>query len=143
MTPQQAQDIEKEIARWTAARPDILALGLAGSWARQAAREDSDIDFILLCHDKGAFRSDKTWLDEIDWSSIGLSVRMFDDESYGLAWSRRILTNPDAEIEMTFGETEWAAVNPIDAGTRRVVTDGFRIIVDKQDLFSRLLSALR
>lgn len=35
----------------------------------------------------------------------------------------------------------WASIDPIDAGTRRVVSDGFTILIDKDNTLGALLAA--
>jgi uncharacterized protein len=143
MTPLQARDIIGVTTEWAVKRTDIVALGLAGSWARNAAHEESDIDLILLAFDPDSFRANRSWVYEINWSSIGLAIREFDDSSYGAAWSRRIITIPQTEIEMTFGGLDWASVDPIDGGTKRVVIDGFRVLADKSGLLELLVAACK
>jgi predicted nucleotidyltransferase len=41
-----------EITAWAKSRNDINSLALVGSHARKQARSDSDIDFVIICHDK-------------------------------------------------------------------------------------------
>ncbi|HEX3487127.1 MAG TPA: hypothetical protein VHT51_18880 [Micropepsaceae bacterium] len=45
-------------------------------------------------------------------------------------------------MELTFGALNWASVDPVDAGTRRVISNGFNIIIDKDDRFEILLQAI-
>lgn len=57
-------------------------------------------------------------------------------------WSCHALLEPDADLELTFGALNWASVDPVDAGTRRVISNGFNIIIDKDDRFEILLQAI-
>ncbi|SFY42655.1 Nucleotidyltransferase domain-containing protein [Streptomyces atratus] len=48
----EVQEIIDRITRWAANRQDIVGLLLVGSYARNAARPDSDIDIVLLTTDQ-------------------------------------------------------------------------------------------
>jgi predicted nucleotidyltransferase len=49
---------------WAAERDDVVAAAIVGSWARGAAREDSDVDVVLLTEDVSVFESDG-WIAEL------------------------------------------------------------------------------
>jgi hypothetical protein len=112
---------------------------LVGSHARGAPRPDSDIDLVLLAKDPDRFRLDETWVDQIDWPSIGAHLQTWVDEGYGTAWSRRVWLDC-GEVELTFAGLSWADVNPADAGTRQVIAAGCRILHDPDGLLARLRS---
>ncbi len=40
--------VMQRAAQWARTQPDIRALLLVGSWARDAARPDSDVDLVVL-----------------------------------------------------------------------------------------------
>lgn len=141
MTPDQAQALTDAVAGWVRSRADLQSLGLAGSWARNAARPDSDIDLIILADKPDAYRSDRSWLARLLPPAFRvLSER---DATYGIVWSCHALLEPDAELELTFCPPAWAATDPLDAGTRRVVGDGFRVVVDKDGRLQRLVDAVK
>jgi hypothetical protein len=75
---------------WVRSQPDIRAVAVVGSHARRTPRPDSDIDLVLLAMDPDRFRLDETWVDQIDWPSIGAHPETWADEDYGAAWSRRV-----------------------------------------------------
>lgn len=129
-------------ASWAATQPGILGLALVGSWARGAARPDSDIDLVILTEDPERYRLDRSWLLDIDWALVGLPVIGWRDADYGALWSRHITLADAVEVEFGFSLPAWASTSPIDAGTRRVATDGLRILYDPQHLFATLMAAL-
>jgi hypothetical protein len=47
------------------------------------------------------------------------------------------------EVELSFAAPSWAALDPIDAGTRAVVANGFQILLDKTGLLARLQRSLQ
>jgi hypothetical protein len=136
----QLEQILAPIAAWARSRSDVHGLALVGSWARGAARRDSDIDLMLLVPEPQTFRSDEHWLTEIDWA--GGQVADWRDAEYGSAWSRHVALEPYCQIEFTFCAPSWAATDPIDAGTVNVVSGGCRVLVDKVQLFESLLTAV-
>ena len=140
MTPDQARALTDAIARWVEARPDLKSLALVGSWARGAARPDSDIDLLVLANDPSAFRTSRDWLAQVLPPPFRvLSERIVD---YGGVFSWHTLVGPEVELELSFGPLAWAATDPIDAGTLGVVRGGFRIIVDKDGRLRRLVDAV-
>jgi predicted nucleotidyltransferase len=56
------------ITNWAQARPDVRAVALVGSWARGAARPDSDVDLMLLVDEPELFERETDWLEEISMS---------------------------------------------------------------------------
>jgi uncharacterized protein len=136
----QFEQILAPISAWARSRSDIHGLALVGSWADGSARNDSDIDLMLLVPQPQTFRSDQHWLTEIDWA--GRRVAGWHDVEYGAAWSRHVELEPRCEIEFTFCPPSWATTNPIDTGTANVVSGGCRILIDKMKLFGKLLTAV-
>jgi hypothetical protein len=132
-----------EISRWAGGRADISAVALVGSWARGVARADSDIDVMILTPDPLSFRRDHSWMSEIDWDCMEASVADWRDADYGDVWSRHVHLVDGREIEFGFGSPAWAAIDPIDAGTFKVISDGCRILFDPQGLLGRLVAHVR
>jgi uncharacterized protein len=132
-------EILSPVAAWARSRSDILGLALVGSWARGTARDDSDIDLLVLVSEPEKFRGDVHWLSEIDWTDREITA--WHDAQYGSVWSRHIELWPNCDIELTFCGPSWAATNPIDPGTIKVVSGGCRIFVDKGPLLKNLMAA--
>jgi uncharacterized protein len=118
---------------------DVLAVAVAGSWARGAARSDSDVDLILLVREPEDFRG-QDWPGEIAWREG--RVTQWHDADYGVAWSRHLQLSDSREIEFTFCRPSCADTDPVDSGTAEVVSGGCRVLLDKSGLFEKLLSAV-
>ena len=139
LPPQRAAEIDDVIGRvtcWAADRDDVLGLLLVGSCARNAARPDSDIDLVLLTGEITRY-ADNAWVNELN---LGKLIRV---QSWGPITERRFLTSTGLEVEINIGSPDWANVAPLDPGTRRVVTDGARILHDPEDTLTTLLRACR
>jgi uncharacterized protein len=134
-------ELLETVTDWVEAKEEIRGLALVGSYARDAVRPDSDIDLLLLTENPQDFR-DAAWLATIDWSRVGIRPTKWADEEYGVVWSRRIWFQPKEEIEFAFAPLSWADPSPVDKGTRRVVSDGFRVLYDPDGLLWRLTLAV-
>jgi hypothetical protein len=137
------EHIIRTVLAWATAQPKIRAVALVGSHARGTARQDSDIDLVLLVTDPRGFRADTTWIEQIDWQALDRRPQKWQDEDYGVAWSRRIwLAAGSVQVELTFAPLSWANVDPPDAGTRQVISGGCRILHDPDGLLVRLGAAV-
>jgi hypothetical protein len=124
--------------KWADASTDIQAVGLAGSWARDEVRMDSDADLIVLTDNKDAYLTGATWVDE----AAGSEARFIWTREWGPLTERRVLLPSGFEVEYGFAPTSWADIAPLDAGTASVVLDGFRIVYDPERLLARLIEAV-
>jgi len=117
-------------------------MGLAGSWARGNPHQGSDIDLLLLSDRAADYRRRQTWLAKIDFAGAGYRVLSSEDASYGAVWSRHVTLVPTAKVELTFATCLWARTDPVNPGTRRIVRDAFRTIVDKDRHLVTLVDAV-
>jgi uncharacterized protein len=127
------------VTEWAARNSAVRGVLLVGSQARGEAKLNSDVDLMLLVDDPGRFRSDVDWLSDIEWSRAGACPVARQDASYGVAWSRHVRLDKSLEVEFTFAPISWADSSRIDAGTRRVVKDGCRILYDPDAMLSALI----
>jgi uncharacterized protein len=132
----EVEELVNRVTRWAALRPDVAGLLLVGSYARDAARPDSDIDLVLLTTDEASY-ADNSWAPELD---LGELVRV---QSWGAVLERRFRTPSGLEVEINIGSPLWAATDPVDSGTRRVVTDGVRPLYDPNGVLADLIDACR
>lgn len=120
----------------------IIAVGLCGSYARGNARADSDIDLSILVNDKLKFKS-STWIETFDFDKINERLDFFEDKEYGRVWSRHVFLKSKIEIEFSFANISWADTENLDEGTRKVVSDGFKIIYDPQLILTKLVEKVK
>ena len=115
---------------------NILGVALVGSKARGEARPDSDIDFVMIVENQSLLLDKNEWLKELG------NLTSVKDENFGLVRSRRVCYG---ELEVEFGITtpDWLKTDPIDQGTKQVMTDGYKILDDKKGLFSKFISELK
>jgi len=133
-------DVEALLTRaadWAGRQADIRVLLLVGSWARGNPRLDSDVDLILLTD-----RVQRYLDGDVLLHALG-AERVVRRQNWGAIEERRLRLASGLEVEVGIGEPSWAATQPVDEGTRRVVMDGVRVLHDPAELASRLVSACR
>jgi hypothetical protein len=86
---------------------------------------------------------DAVWLEAIDWKSVGLRPVSFYDGQYGACTPRHVVLEDGLEVEFGFVRPSWADCSPIDHGTRRVLSDGCRVLYDPDKRIANLLAACR
>ena len=123
---------------WAKAQSDIQALALVGSWAREEASMDSDIDLVLLTHDVEFFVATTGWI-RLATAHNGLIVR---SKAWGPLHERRVKLASGLLVEYGFAPMSWASVDPVDRGTASVVANGFQILYDPVRTLQRLASAV-
>ncbi|MEU2309324.1 nucleotidyltransferase domain-containing protein [Streptomyces misionensis] len=139
VTPQrlaEVGDFLDRVTRWATRREDVTGLLLVGSYARGAARPDSDVDLVLLTTDPAHYFAD-AWAGEL---ALGDAVRT---RAWGPVTERRYALPSGLEIEFGIGTPDWARTDPVDPGTRRVVADGARVLHDPGGVLAALLAHCR
>jgi hypothetical protein len=122
-------------SRWAHSRPDIHAVALVGSYARDAATENSDVDLLILTTNVDEHIRDRSWV-----SLFGKIVESR-VEDWGKVKSLRCFYEGGLEVEYGLTTPDWADV-PLDVGSQRVVSDGMRVLYDPLDTLNGLQSPL-
>ncbi len=105
---------------------------LVGSYARGTNREDSDIDVVLITSEKAALLEDPGFI-----NAFGHVVKQ-QTEYYSACTSIRVWYEDGKEVEFGIVEQSWIA-KLLDAGTARVLNDGYRLILDKKGFLNNSL----
>jgi len=120
---------------------DFRAMGVCGSWARGNARPDSDLDILIIARDPDRLRRRQEWIGELKFRDADFRYLSHKTARYGAVWSAHIQLEPAAEVELGLAGESWASTSPIDSGTRHIVNDAFKIVVDKDGRLERLIAA--
>jgi uncharacterized protein len=115
------------VAAWAESRSDVDGVAIVGSCARGTAEPTSDIDFVILSKDPSV-------LLQGDWLARFGDVQSSSIENYGALKACRILYRSGLEVEFGVAAPRWASI-PLDLGTKRVLTDGVKVLYDPQQLF--------
>jgi len=133
MTSDKVVPFLNQVTQWASARAEVLALALVGSYARNAPKETSDVDLVLIAPEPGQYLQDQSWVQRFG------TVEKSQVEEYGLLTSVRVWYRDGLEIEYGLTDERWAAI-PLDAGTQRVIAGGMRVLFERGDILSRHLS---
>ncbi len=122
-----------QVVSWASGRPEVQAVGLAGSWARGTATPESDVDLVVIVENVHGLLADEAW--PAEFGDVVADTR----EDWGSVQSRRVHYTDRLEVEFGLTTAQWASL-PLDPGTRRVVADGFQILYDPNGLLQRCLA---
>jgi streptomycin adenylyltransferase len=122
-----------DLRQWAEQQKQIAGVLLVGSHARGQAREDSDVDVVLLALNLERYLEDRAWVGQFG------AVARVEEEDWGRVTSLRVWYAGGLEVEFSWTEPDWASLPP-DPGTQRVVSDGARIVWDREGMLAALLA---
>ena len=117
------------VTTWASVHPATRGLLLVGSYARDAAHAESDVDFVLLTADESLEPA----------TEFGTPTRR---HTWGDVHDHRFRTATGLEFEINVTDPGWTDRAHTDPGTRRVVTDGARSLYDPTGTITRLLAGI-
>jgi predicted nucleotidyltransferase len=124
------RDFLDDFIAWASAREDVQAVALVGSYARGEARDDSDIDLVLLSD------GPPKYLEDLNWIECFGAMEKYQTEDYVKLISIRVWYRNEVEVEYGITTPDWAAT-PLDAGTQRVLRDGMIVLFERGNLLSQ------
>ena len=80
-------------------------------------------------------------VDDLSWCEAFGEVTVRSVEHWGAVTSVRVVYEDGLEVELGLAGVAWASTDPVDAGTARVVRDGFRILFDPTGALAQLAGA--
>jgi predicted nucleotidyltransferase len=87
------RDFLNDFIAWVSVHEAVQAIALVGSFARDAARDDSDIDLVLLTDQPHQYLKDLRWIERFG------AVEKHQTEDYGKLISSRVLYQSGVEVE--------------------------------------------
>lgn len=118
----------KEYAENTSHIESVL---IVGSYARGTNKENSDLDIVIITSNKSDMITNQDFTQEFG------EVCKQQTEYYGACTSIRVCYSDGKEIEFGIVEPSWVTI-PLDTGTYQVLSDGYKLIVDKKRYFENL-----
>lgn len=109
----------------------IESVIVVGSYARGTSKPNSDIDLCIITTNKGQIIENPHFVEAFG------KVLKRQKEYYGACTSIRVWYESGLEVEFGIVEPSWID-RPIDRGTYKVLSDGYKVIVDKKGYFKNL-----
>lgn len=131
--PNEVEEFVKQFSCWADGQADILAVILVGSRARGKEKPDSDMDLVIICREPEQYLEETNWVRE-----FGTPIRQL-IEDWGKVTSLRVWFEGGLEVEFGITDEDWLKV-PLDAGTKSVLEDGYRILFDRNGKVSNVLA---
>ncbi len=128
-------DFLRTVIAWAKKNPDIEGIALVGSYARNQARDDSDIDLVILTHYQNHYVSNCDWLKQFG------NPEMLRLENYGALTSWHVHYKNFHEVEFGIAPLSWADI-PVEQGTKEVILQGILILYDPKELFKKMIISL-
>lgn len=114
---------------WASIQEDVQAVAMVGSYARATARDDSDIDLVILTEQPEKYLQDITWAEQFG------EIEKHQTEDYRKLISLRVWYRDNYEVEYGITTPDWAA-QPLDPGTGQVIADGMLVLFERSPLLS-------
>ena len=121
----EAGEICRRLAAWGEAEPTVESVIAVGSFAREALTMASDLDIVILTSAPEPFLHTTGWTRPIVGKSRFVSARR-----WGPMSEVRVRRPSGLQVELGISTLDWAAL-PLDAGARRVLRDGSRLLFDR------------
>jgi predicted nucleotidyltransferase len=128
---QQVHQFLSKFSRWAASRPDILAVALVGSYARNEATDASDVDLVIVASEP------EKYLQDTQWAQYFGTISRQQLENYGKVTSLRVWYSGGHEVEYAFTDKTWCAL-PLDEGTKKVISDAMQILSERGSILNGL-----
>jgi hypothetical protein len=133
----EVEQLLESLLEWASARQDVRGLALVGSWACGTAHMDSDVDLVLMTLRVERYTESDAWVRDLGCETILRTT------AWGTLTERRLCMPSGLEVELGVVPPYWAAVYPVDSGTRSVVEDGMRVLHDPDGLLRALARIVR
>lgn len=120
------------IQDWAIDQNNVVAVLLVGSYARKQNKEKSDIDIKVIVNDKDELLNDRGFINR-----FGVVDRE-ELEQHEEATSIRVFYQDGKEVEFSVVDSQWMNL-PLPKGTFKVLSNGYKIILDKKGFFQGLM----
>ena len=121
----------KDIKQWAENEKQVESIIVVGSYARGTYKKTSDIDLVIITSNK------KEMLKNQNFIKVFGDVNKSQIEYYGACTSIRVWYKDGKEVEFGIVNPTWIE-KPLNNGTNKVLSDGFKVIIDKKDYFKDL-----
>ena len=135
-THEKANYLLQEFKDWAEVQKHIQGAAVVGSFARGDFHLNSDVDLVIISMNK-----EKT-IQCILSEFMPDAIDEYQLEHWGpFVTSLRIFYDNELEVEYGVATNAWVR-QPLDQGTKNVAEKGFKILLDKEAVFSSVIKHL-
>lgn len=124
-------EITKQLNTWGAEHSQIDGVAFVRSYANGQYKVDSDVDICIFTSVQMHF------IENTEWAKNFGDVVHLSQEKWGVVDTVRVFYRDGWELEFNFSSLSWACI-PIDSGTLKVVSEGFKILYDPTNCLNTL-----
>ncbi|WP_297714655.1 nucleotidyltransferase domain-containing protein [Clostridium sp.] len=125
------EDFFNELKEYARNTSHIESIIIVGSYDRGTNKKNSDLDIVIITSNKSGMIANQDFTQDFG------EVYKQQIEYYGACTSIRVWYKDGKEVE--FGIVEPSRISiPLDTGTYKVLSDGYKIIIDKKRYFENL-----
>lgn len=119
------------VKQWAEENRKIESVIIVGSYARGTNTDTSDLDLVILtpCRDE--------MVENQEFTELFGKITKRQTEYYGACTSVRVWYQSGMEVEFGLVKPSWIDV-PLDPGTYQVLSDGYKVVLDKKSYFLNL-----
>ena len=125
------EEFLESIKNWAKNEEKIESVIIVGSYARGTNKATSDLDIVIITSKKAEMVANQEFTQNFG------KIDKKQTEYYGACTSIRVWYEDGKEVEFGLVEPSWISV-PLDVGTYKVLSDGYKIVVDKKRHFEDL-----
>ncbi len=126
------QEFINNLKEWAITNKEVESILLVGSYARNEATPESDIDLVIIV------KNQKLFLENYNWIRLFGKVKEISFEDWGRVQSIRVFYDNYYEVEFGIAESIWTEI-PVEQETYRIVNDGCKIVIDKSGKLQLLI----
>lgn len=126
------EDFVNVLKEFSESNRHIESVLIVGSYARGMNKESSDLDIVIITSNKAEMVTNQDFVQNFG------EVLQKQTEYYGACTSIRVWYKNGQEVEFGIVEPSWIE-KPLDSGTNKVLSDGYKIILDKKHHFENLV----
>jgi uncharacterized protein len=119
------------LTAWADKTPNIIGIFLVGSHAHGTAHAKSDVDIVIITDKTQQLLQNDAWV-----KNFG-PVRSITREDWGMVIAKRVFFESELEVEFGITSDEWLKTDPIDQGTKKALSDGYKILVDRDNALKK------
>lgn len=133
---QAADSLIMQFKEWAIHQLDIKGIALVGSFARGDFHSESDVDLVIITPTKDSI------IQSIHDNFTFNKIVRFEIEEWGILTSLRVYYSGGLEVEYGVVSGDWVR-EPLDKGTKNVVSNGFKVILEKEKIFESVIRFLK